>query len=174
MRKLSVLLVMFAITLFSCGDGDVIEFELDFDQDLELCGDINSENYLVYDVKTDPNESLILLFPGTTANDLIFYPQESPTEGSITINGSSNRFNYRLYNGDPLEIICQDIPSSEVSVTTDYESSGGSINYVTTFVDDEGTRTVTTIFTVSNTDIEVLTLDSFSIGTFTHSYTIED
>ena len=75
MRKISVLLITFTITLFSCGDGDVIEFELDFDQDLELCGDINSENYLVYDVKTDPNESLILLFPGTTANDLIFYPQ---------------------------------------------------------------------------------------------------
>lgn len=165
---------MFTITLFSCGDGDVIEFELDFDQELELCGDINSDNYLVYDVKNDPNESLILLFPGSTTNDLIFYPEESPNEGTIAINGSSNRFNYRLYNGDPLEIICQDIPSSEVSVTTDYESSGGSINYVTTFVDEEDTRTVTTIFTVTNTDIEVLTLDSFTIGTYTHSYTIEN
>ena len=165
---------MFTITLFSCGDGDVIEFELDFDQELELCGDINSDNYLVYDVKNDPNESLILLFPGSTTNDLIFYPEESPNEGTIAINGSSNRFNYRLYNGDPLEIICQDIPSSEVSVTTDYESSGGSINYVTTFVDEEDTRTVTTIFTVTNTDIEVLTLDSFTIGTYTHSYIIEN
>ena len=174
MRNYSILILMFVVTLFSCGDGDILDFELDFDQELDLCGGINSENYLVYDVKTDPNQSLILLFPGSDTNDLIFFPNETPHEGSLTINGSSIRANYRDYDGDPLEIICQDIPSSEVNVTTDYEASTGTISYVTTFVDDVDTRTVTTIFQVLNTDIEILTADGITIGTYTHSYPIED
>lgn len=174
MRKISFLILMFTVALFSCGDGEVLDFELDFDQELELCGDINSESYLVYDIKTDPNQSLILLFPGSSTNDLIFFPTETPHEGSLTINGSSIRANYREYDGNPLEIICQDIPSSDVNVTTDYEASTGTINYASTFVDEDNTRTVTTIFQVINTDIEILTADGITIGTYTHSYSIED
>lgn len=169
-----IIAFLIIVTFSSCGDGDVIDFELDFDQELELCGDINSTNYLVYDVRTDPAESLILLFPGSTTNDKIFFPEETPYEGTLTINGSSIRFNYRSYNGDPLDIICEDIPSSDVSVITDYEASSGDINFTTTYVDEDGIRTVTTIFVVTNTDIEVLTTDSITIGSYTHSFSIEE
>ena len=174
MNKISVLILLFSIMFFSCGDGDVLEFELDFDQTLDLCGDINSENYLVYDIKTDPSESLIALFSGSNTNDLIFFPTETPYEEELTINGSSTRFNYRFYDGDPLEIICQSIPSSDVTITNDYEAQSGTIKSTSTYVDENGTRTVTVIFEVLNTDIEILTVDSFTLGTYTHSYSIDD
>ena len=171
-RLFTILIILLAI--YSCGDGDVLEFDLDFDQDLELCGNIDSETYLVYDVRTDPSESLIALFPGSDSNDKIFFPEVSPTEGSIAINGSTVRFNYRAYNGDPLEIICQDIPSSEVRITTDYEASSGVINYTTTFTDENGIRTVTVVFNITDTDIEVLRSDLINLGIYTHSYSIEN
>jgi len=131
--------VLLSVCLFlqSCNDGDIITIALEFDKQLELCGDENSENYVVYDTKNDPFESLTLLFSGSSANDLIFNPINSPHEGSFGINGSSVRFNYRVYDGDPSELICEEIPSSTVNITEDYEATSGTINYVSTFVDDD-------------------------------------
>ena len=78
MRKL-FLIILPVLILSSCNDGDILEIALAFDQDLSLCGDLNSangeitnENYVIYDTKIDPNESLTLLFPTGTTNNLIF------------------------------------------------------------------------------------------------------
>lgn len=174
MRKFSILILIFTITFFSCGDGDILDFELDFDQELSLCGDVNSDSYLVYDIKLDPEQSIVLLIPGTDTNDLIFFPEETPYNEELTINGSSIRANYREYNGDPTDYICQYIPSSDVEVTTNYEAQTGTIESESTFVDEEGVRTVIVSFTIVNTDIEVFTADTVTIGTYTHSYSIED
>ncbi|MBT8260998.1 MAG: hypothetical protein KJN82_06765 [Bacteroidia bacterium] len=174
MKKFCVLISVITLIFFSCSDGNVLEFELDFDQELGLCGDIYSEDYLVYDIKTDPNESLMLLFSGSDTNDKIFFPTETPYEEELTINGSSTRFNYRFYDGDPLEIICQGIPSSEVNITEDYEAQSGTIKSITTYEDLDGIRTVTVFIEVVNTDIEILTADNITIGTYTHSYSLDN
>lgn len=171
MRK--YIIALLAVFTFSyCGDGDVIDFALDFDEELELCGGINNDNYLVYNIKSDPYESLILLFPASSTNEKIFYPETSPDTVTIEI-GTSSRFNYRSYDGDPLEIICQSIPSSEVNITSDYESLSGEIQAISTYEDVEGQRTVTAIFTVINSDIEVLKADAITVGKYTHTFTIE-
>ncbi len=137
MRQSLFALLSLCLILNSCNDGDIITVELQFDQELSLCGDENSENYVIYDTKADPNESLTLLFPGSSTNDLIFNPVNNPHTGSFNINGSSVRFNYRTYDGDPSGLICEEIPSSNVNIIDDYESTSGTVTYISTFVDDD-------------------------------------
>jgi hypothetical protein len=136
MRRLFYILLGLVFCI-SCDDGDVITINLDFDKQLERCGDEDTDNYVLYDIKTDPNESLTLLFPSSSANNAMFNPQVSPFEGNLSINGSSVRFNYRIYDGNPADLICQEIPSSTVNIIEDYEASHGTVNYVSTFVDDD-------------------------------------
>jgi hypothetical protein len=136
MRKL--LLVVFPVLILtSCNDGDIIEIALEFDKELSLCGDANSDNYVIYDTKIDPNESLTLLFPTGITNNLIFNPVNNPHVTTFSINGASIRFNYRTYDGNPLELICQDIPSSSVNIIDDFDASNGLVTATSTFVDDD-------------------------------------
>ena len=137
MRHSFLTLLSFCLLLHSCNDGDVITVDLDFDQILELCGDENSENYVIFDSNDDPYESLTLLFSGSNTNDLIFNPSTTPHEGSLTINGTSTIFNYRTYDGDPSGLICAEIPSSTVNIIEDYKATSGTVNYISTFIDDD-------------------------------------
>ena len=136
MRKL-IYIFSVCFLLSSCNDGDIIDIELDFDEELELC-DILSEDYLLYDTRTDPNESLTLFFPSTPANDLIFNPEESGNVKTLTVNTSTIRFNYRTYSGNPELVICQEIPDAGVDITNDYEAvSGALVNFISTYIDDD-------------------------------------
>lgn len=136
MRKLIFLIVLISLT--SCDDGDLITLSLDFDKSLERCGDENSDSYIIYDVKNDSAfESLIILFDGGESNDLLFNPEEQNYSREITINGTSNRFNYRIYDGDPLNVICQEIPDASVNIIEDNEATSGTIIATSTFVDDD-------------------------------------
>ncbi len=136
MRKLLYIFsVCFLLT--NCNDGDIIDIQLEFDEELELCGNL-SEKYLLFDHKTDPDESLTLLFPNSTANSKIFNPATNDFVKVLTINTSSVRFNYRTYNGDPDLVICQEIPDAGVDITNDYEAvSGAKANFLSTFLDDD-------------------------------------
>lgn len=147
-RSFLVLLLAF---FFACDDGDVITLELDFDGELELCGDEDSENYVVFDTKTNPNESLTLLFRSNNANDDIFDPPETPFETILTINGGNTRFNYRVYNGNPLGLICEEIPDATVSIIEDYESQSGTVTVTSTFTDDDNDG-IPTALEDANTD----------------------
>jgi len=126
------------MVFWSCDDGDVITLELEFDQELSLCGNTDTPNYVIYDIKVDPDESLTLLFPSTSDTDLIFDPEESPYEDTLIINASSIKFNYRLYDGDPSGLICEEIPDSDVTITEDYPASAGALaTFVSTYIDDD-------------------------------------
>lgn len=170
MRYSLFALLSICFMLHSCNDGDVITIELEFDQLLELCGDQNSTNYVIYDTKEDPFESLTLLFPGSSTNDLIFNPVNNPHTGSFSINGSSVRFNYRTYDGDPSGLICQEIPSSSVNIIEDYEAENGLVTYTSTFVDADGTRTVTVEFSITNLNLDILNSTFEFLGTYTISF----
>jgi len=63
MRQSFFAILSFCLLFQSCNDGDIILVELEFDQELLLCGDLNSANYVIYDTRIDPFESLTLLFP---------------------------------------------------------------------------------------------------------------
>ncbi|OUR99020.1 hypothetical protein A9Q86_13205 [Flavobacteriales bacterium 33_180_T64] len=138
MRQL-VYVFLIALLAVSCDDGDIFEVDLVFDQELERCGDDDSDSYLLYDTKTDPNESLTLKFPVNTNTKAIFNPIDNLGEPFIqTINESSIAFNYRTYTGDPNDLICQIIAEPGTSIINDYEAaSGADAIFISTFEDDD-------------------------------------
>lgn len=135
--RIFLVLIFSCFVLFSCNDGDVISVELDFDKSLTLCGDETTSNYILYDTKTTPFESLMLLYPNNSQAEAIFNTENSGTIQTLTINGNSVKFNYRTYTADPNTYICQDIPDANVSVTDNYEASSGNAVFTTTFEDDD-------------------------------------
>ena len=169
MRKLLFLLAISIFLFNSCDDGEVIDINLDFDEELQLCS--SNLNYVVYTTKDDPYESLTLLFPVNDINNLIFDPVDNPHTGTLTINGSSIRFNYRTYDGDPVDqLICEEIPSSTVRITNDYPASSGKVNYETTFEDIDGRRYITVSFDLIDLDIELLSSTQEFLGTYQWDY----
>lgn len=135
MKRLLYILFLGCL-IYSCDDGDVFEVTLEFDQELELCIDANDDNYLLYDTKTNPNESLSLLFR-IFNNDDIFNPPSQDFETILPIN-NQNSFNYRTYNGDPADFICQIVPNPGITVTEDYAAAAGAeAIFVSSFVDDD-------------------------------------
>ena len=134
----SLLILLFCCNLLlSCDDGDVLDVQLDFDKNLTLCGPPASSNYILYDTKIDPSESLTLLFPNNAQALAIFNPENSGNMESMTINNSTVKFIYRTYNGDPNNYICEDIPDASVSVNENYEALSGTANFISTFEDDD-------------------------------------
>lgn len=136
MRNLPILLSLLLL-MIACDDGDVIEFELDFEEELTLC-DENQLSYVLYKTKDEPNESLTLLFP-KSGNSTIFRPTlTSNTRTEITIDGNSTKFNYRTYNDDPSGVICAQIIDPNVRIVSDYPAApGAKAVFTTTFEDDD-------------------------------------
>ena len=129
----------------SCDDGDIFEITLDFDKELDLCIDVNdSEKILLYDTKNNPSESLSLIFPSNSTNNLFLAPTEyNSTDpigytGNISIDNSNTRFNYRTYTGDPNDLICQFIANPGTEIVQDYAAAAGAkAAFITTFEDDD-------------------------------------
>lgn len=131
MRHLYVLLLF--VLVVACNDGDILTVDLDFDQELERC-DNNVSSFLLYDTRTDPNESLTLLIPRNNDTQAFF---TNPTEGTLSINGSTVRFNYRTYNIDPSDLLCDDLSNPDLVIREDYEADSGTVFISSTIVDDD-------------------------------------
>ena len=132
-----IYICLVGLCALSCDDGDVFEVNLEFDESLELCIDTNANDYLLYDVKTSPNESISLLFP-ISGNEDIFNPTLNGFTDQLAINNTSVIFNYRTYSGDPNNLICQVIPDPGTSITQDYPAAAGATaNFSTVFDDDD-------------------------------------
>jgi len=149
----SLLILLFCCNfLLSCDDGDVLNVQLDFDKNLTLCEPPASSNFILYDTKNDPSESLTLLFPDNAQAQSILYPTVSGNMETMTINKSSVRFIYRTYNGDPNDYICEDIPDANVSVNENYEAESGTANFMSTFEDDDNDGVPTALEFDGDTD----------------------
>ncbi|WP_298902790.1 hypothetical protein [uncultured Psychroserpens sp.] len=135
MRQL-IYICLIGLLALSCDDGDVFEVNLEFDQTLELCIDANAGDYLLYDTKTSPNESLSLLFP-ISGNEDIFNPPMTGFTETLGINNTSVIFNYRTYSGDPNGLICQVIPDPGTNIIEDYPAAAGASAEFTTLFDDD-------------------------------------
>ena len=168
----SLLILLFCCNLLlSCDDGDVIDVQLDFDKNLTICGDPLTTNYILYDTRNDPFESLTILFPNNAQAQTIFNPEISGSMETMTINASTVRFIYRTYTGDPNDYICQDIPDANISVNENYEAQSGTVNFISTFEDDDSvpnatTRTIRVNVTLEDIDLTILATDSFELGTY--------
>ncbi|WP_299885756.1 hypothetical protein [uncultured Lacinutrix sp.] len=135
-------LFVIGLILFSCNDGDIITEELEFDATFDTCGEL-----LVFNTKTDPNESLSLEInsPVTTLESLFLTEVDATNpllvnlvnvEESITI-GTINRFNYRTYDANPANIFCNDVPASGINITQDYTASGGTATFTINLIEDD-------------------------------------
>ncbi|WP_299113839.1 hypothetical protein [uncultured Winogradskyella sp.] len=127
------------ICLTTCDDGDIITVDLEFDQVLDLCTN-NTESFLIYDLREDPDESLSLIIPRANNQDFPYTeptPDATPTE--LTINGSSIRFIYRTYNR-AVEVgeLCDPITPANLNIIEDYEADSGTVFVTVTVEDDDG------------------------------------
>lgn len=135
MQKLLSLLSLLLIVT-SCNDGDIIDVQLEFDGELTKCN-LSTTEHLVYEIKNDPYESLSLIFPMNTNTNLIFNPSVTPHLYEFPINNSTVKFNYRTYDGNPENLLCQLIPDPNTSIIKDYFASAGLVKTVSTFYDDD-------------------------------------
>jgi hypothetical protein len=135
MRQLfNTIISLSLLTTFSCDDGDIITVEFDFEDSFSSCGDL-----VLYKTKTDPAESMSINFSSLSLEDLL----EVEDNDTLVISTTSNTFNYRTYNNSSLPstgLFCADIPSSEVDIIEDYESSNSEATIITvlTEIDNDG------------------------------------
>ena len=133
MRKLFTLLCL-TFFLHSCDDGDIITVEFDFGDTFTSCGDL-----VLYKIKEDPAESLSIKItsPSITIEDLLDVDDDNTTLITATINGSTNTFNYRTYNTAPTNLFCNDVPPSDIIITSDLESTTGIVTIETLLTEDD-------------------------------------
>jgi hypothetical protein len=133
MRKLLYILSLGFLCL-TCNDGDIIVFELDFDNTFKTCGDI-----VFYKTKADPAESLSIQISDLTFEQILAVGSENTLTINKTINGTSNRFTYRTYKSltSESELFCNDVPSSNLDILTSDESTSGNVTITTILTEDD-------------------------------------
>ncbi|MBU2940331.1 hypothetical protein KO494_12365 [Lacinutrix sp. C3R15] len=136
MKKL-LFVILSVFMLFSCNDGDIITEELDFEDTFSACGEL-----VFYKIKEDPAESISLQITSVTKSlDSLIATDENGelylTEEEYTINGTSNFFNYRRYDTTPTDFFCDDVPSSDITITHDEESTTGTATVYISLTEDD-------------------------------------
>lgn len=124
--------LLIAVTLLqSCDDGDLINLGFDFENDITIteCGQL-----IMYKLNSSRTESLALSLSGITLEELKAFDEIlNRVQDTIiiqrTINGTSNRLNYRLYNGTVTggELFCNPIPSADISIRSSEDSPTGTV-----------------------------------------------
>lgn len=141
MKKYASLL-LFALLLNGCDDGDLMVDTINFEDILESqsCPTTTSENTLIYKLK--PQEALMLQMPkiGGLIEDDTIYTRD--------INNSTFRVVYRAYDGAVVtNNICSTIPPSTPKVTEEWLATNGKINItsaaLTTTNDTDGSSVIT-------------------------------
>ena len=130
-KSFFVILFINLIFPFSCSDGNVIDVKFDFDQSpLQVCGE---SDLVFYKTKNDPSESLSVLIQNLTLAEIL---NVGPDNTLVTT--ASGIFNYRTYSNKTLpgNLFCNDVPSSEVKITQDYQSASTVIISVELIRDD--------------------------------------
>lgn len=141
--KKSISILLLILIVFSCDDGDILTVEFDFEDTFKTCGEL-----VFYKTKTDPAESFSIQItsPQTSLDDILSYSFVNSDEVyttidnpelSFTINGNTNRFNYRRYNTISDDYFCNDIPPAEIEIIEDNESTSGTIIITTSLIEDD-------------------------------------
>ncbi|MCF7569307.1 hypothetical protein L3X37_13200 [Sabulilitoribacter arenilitoris] len=133
MRKLFFVVLTLSITcFFSCSDGDIIEVKLDFGNDFSNCQGVTG--LVFYKTKNDPSESVSVIINSFNLDD-VFEVGDDKTFSTT----KSGTFNYRSYSNTSISggnLFCNDIPSSEVNIISDY-SSNCKANINTILIEDD-------------------------------------
>ncbi|WP_100615896.1 hypothetical protein [Confluentibacter citreus] len=129
-KSLFVILFINLIISFSCSDGDIIAVEFDFEESFQACGE---SDLVFFKTKNDPSESLSIFIENLTVAQVI-----NVGTGSTLITTTTGLFNYRTYSNAalPTNLFCNDVPSSEIKITQDYQSTATAIITATLIKDD--------------------------------------
>lgn len=139
--KRVVSLLVFALLLNGCDDGDLIQEDISFE---DVATQNCTKNDIIYKLKD--NEALILEVVGFT------FPTETKSQ-ELDIS-SSNRVLYRFYNGAVnSSTICETIPPATPIVVDQWTTSGGKIAINTTAVKTTNTTDNSTKITGYNHNI---------------------
>lgn len=122
--------------LTACNDGDILTVDLDFDRELKMCNNF-VDSYVIYDTRKDPNESLILVLPKPLYQDLFTKPTPEGQPVIIPISANGAQFNYRTYNIDPANYLCDVMSNSDLIIREDYVAESGTVEITVTIVDDD-------------------------------------
>ena len=139
--KRVVSLLVFALLLNGCDDGDLIQEDISFE-------DVAAQNCTTNDIiyKLKDSEALILEVLGFT------FPTETISQ-ELDIN-TSNRVLYRFYNGAVTSsTICETIPPATPIVMDQWTTSGGKIVINTTAIKTTNTTDNSTKITGYNHNI---------------------
>jgi len=132
--------VFFALSMLclnSCDDGDIITFELDFEDTFEVCD--GGDDLVFYKTKDDPSESLSLKLNNVNLSDILIVDADTSVFDKIYTISTTNPFNYRTYSNTtlPSDLFCNAIPNSDVKIKEDIESTSGSATLRTVLVEDD-------------------------------------
>ncbi|NCO62950.1 MAG: hypothetical protein GW839_05015 [Flavobacteriales bacterium] len=132
MRHSFFIVILFSIlTTFSCNDGDIITVEFDFDDTFSACEGVS--DIVFYNTKNDPSESLSVLIPSFSLETILAVEEND----SLIIENLAVTFNYRTYSNSSISnLFCNDIPNSEIDITSDEESSS-TIKILTILTEDD-------------------------------------
>ncbi|MEP1489403.1 MAG: hypothetical protein ABJL44_06905 [Algibacter sp.] len=134
MRNLLFILSAISLILFSCDDGDVLEFELDFDDSFSSC---QETDLVLYKTKNDPSESLSILISDFSIDEVLVVGEDNTF--SVTKSGT---LNYRTYSDESIsgsDLFCNLVPDSDITITQDYSGSCSVLlETILTEDDDDG------------------------------------
>lgn len=133
------------ILIYSCDDGDVITFELDFEETFEVCEGVN--NLVFYKTKEDPSESLSVLINNYTLEEIL-----EVGDDNLFIDSKPATLYYRTYadNDLPSGLFCNDIPPLVTIVEND--DSACTAEIITTLTEDDNDGVPTSLEFDGDTD----------------------
>ena len=119
--------------IYSCDDGDVITFELDFEETFEACEGVS--DLVFYKIKEDPSESLSLLITNYRLEEILQVGDDNTFSES-----KSATLYYRTYSDItlPNNLFCNDIPPQVTIVENQESASTAEISTVLVEDDNDG------------------------------------
>lgn len=121
------------LTIFSCSDGDILDFEFDFDDEFEACGEVD---LLFYKLKEDPSETASVLIKGYTLDEIF---EEDAENDSLVITKTNARFTYRTYDRVdlPTDIFCSSVPPEGLNIVVNENDESAKATIIRTFTEDD-------------------------------------
>lgn len=129
-----ILYLVIALLIVSCDDGDFIIEELSFeDTDIDnACGELT-----LYKITDTGTEALILELNGNDGSFLSDIENQADTT-YFTINNTSVKVLYRIFDNKVSgDYFCQNIPPTTPLVTEEWFAPSGTIQVVTTLIEDD-------------------------------------
>lgn len=133
--RFSLFLSCCFLTILSCNDGDVIDFEFDFDNTFKACGE---SDLLFFKTKEDPTETLSVLIENYSINDVF---EEDEEIDSLLIPKNNVLFTYRTYNRvdlpDDDDLFCSNIPADGLNIVINENDNTAKANIIRVLVEDD-------------------------------------